>query len=208
MGLLGTVGVLLVASEAHAQCTKDTDCKGDRVCEGGACVAAPAAPQPAPAPGAVVPAPAAPAPEVAAAPAAPAPAPAATTLPAAPSPEEAPAPVQRRRHSTGMMAGGIVMVSFSPIALLVAAVANAEQTACELGSYRYNSTGDISTEGVGCDDYDATIYGGLISAAVLAGVGIPLIVIGGKKEPVNQIEARIAPWATPHAAGVGLRIDM
>jgi hypothetical protein len=112
-----------------------------------------------------------------------------------------------------MMAGGIVMVSFTPIALLVAAVANAEQTACELGSYDYGYDGNgvygrISTESVGCDDYDATIYGGLISAVVLAGVGIPLIVIGGKKVPANQVEARITPWASPRGAGVGLRIDM
>jgi hypothetical protein len=112
-----------------------------------------------------------------------------------------------------MMAGGIVMVSFVPIALLVSLVANAQQTVCEVGDYQYGYDengvyGRISTAGSGCDDYDKTIYGGLISAAVLAGVGIPLIVIGAKKEPVNQVEARITPWATPHGAGVGLRIDM
>jgi hypothetical protein len=104
-----------------------------------------------------------------------------------------------------MMVGGIVMVSFVPIALLVSAVANAEQTACELGSYDYDGSGQIYVGGVGCDDYDATIYGGLISAAVLAGVGIPMIVIGGKKEPVT---ARITPWATARSAGVGLRLDL
>jgi hypothetical protein len=102
-----------------------------------------------------------------------------------------------------MMVGGIVMVSFVPIALLVAAVADAEQTACERGSYDYLN-GQV-TYGTNCDEYDPTIYGGLISAVALAGVGIPMIVIGGKKETVT---ARITPWATARAAGVGLRIDM
>jgi hypothetical protein len=39
------LGLLLVAVEATAQCAKDTDCKGSRVCDHGRCVeAAPAAP--------------------------------------------------------------------------------------------------------------------------------------------------------------------
>lgn len=193
---LASSGVLFTASWSHAQCTKDTDCKGQRVCDKGQCVVGPAA-----APAAATPVPA------------PAPAPAATPV-AVPveAPAEPPKP-RMQRHSTGMMAGGIVMVSFTPIALLVAAVANAQQTVCEVGDYSYgiDENGDygrISTAGAGCDDYDATIYGGLISAVVLAGVGIPLIVIGAKKEPVNQVEARITPWASPQGAGVGLRIDM
>jgi hypothetical protein len=115
-------------------------------------------------------------------------------------------PPRRRRHSTGMMVGGIVMVSFTPIALLVAAVANAQQTTCELGSYDYDGVSGGFSTGGDCDDYDPTIYGGLLSAAVLAGVGIPMIVIGGKKEPVAT--ARITPWATAKSAGFGLRVDM
>jgi hypothetical protein len=45
---------------------------------------------------------------------------------------------------------------------------------------------------------------------VLLGVGIPLLVIGAKKEPVEEdvAKATITPWLTPNAAGVGLRIDM
>jgi hypothetical protein len=46
----------LVAQCARAQCTKDTDCKGDRVCQNGECVSQPA-PAPAPAPGYVAPSP-------------------------------------------------------------------------------------------------------------------------------------------------------
>ena len=103
------------------------------------------------------------------------------------------------RHSTGMMAGGIVMVSFVPIALLFALVANVEQTSCEGGYY-------TSTPGINCGRFDTTIYGGLLTGAALLGVGIPLIVIGGKKEPVGT--ARITPWATPQGAGLGLRVEL
>src|SRR5690349_15729158 len=41
-GLSGMAGVLLISATSHAACTKDTDCKGDRVCEEGACVDPPA----------------------------------------------------------------------------------------------------------------------------------------------------------------------
>jgi len=175
----------------------DTDCKGDRVCEAGACVT-PALP----------PAPAAPSGAEPAVAPAPAPAPA-----AAPPPPTYSVPLgtvedtrpKMQRHSTGMMAGGIVMVSFVPIALLAALVANSEQTSCENGYY-FSLDGSSSGRGVNCDRFDATIYGGLLGAAVLAGVGIPLIVIGGKKEPVGT--AQLAPWATPHGAGLGLRVNL
>jgi hypothetical protein len=121
-------------------------------------------------------------------------------------PSERPKP---RRHSTGMMVGGIVMVSFVPVALIAAAVANNKQNACETGGFSFNfdDEGIQTYEGVDCTTYDKTIYGGLISAVVLAGVGIPLIVIGGKKEPAAAT-ATITPWATPRAAGLGLRVDM
>ena len=97
-----------------------------------------------------------------------------------------------------MMVGGIIMTSLAPVALLVAAAANNEQTSCELGLIVGDNTGR-------CDDYDTRIYGGLVLGVALAGAGIPLIVIGAKKEPVT---ARLTPWATAKSAGLGLRIDM
>ena len=203
LGILGGVsGYLLLTAVAQAQCSKDTDCKGERVCEQGACVTPSAALPPAPAP----PADAAPATPVNGA------EPAGVTpkdpfgTSAAPAPIDTPTEVRPKmvRHSTGMMAGGIVMVSFVPIALLAAMVANLEQTACESGTYY--SAGDVSSLGTNCGRFDVTIYGGLLSAAVLAGVGIPLIVIGGKKEPVGT--AQLTPWATPHGVGLGLRVDL
>jgi len=105
-----------------------------------------------------------------------------------------------------MMVGGIVMVSFVPIALLAAMVANIEQDACEGGSNFTLDGSEPRGGGVNCGRYDKTIYGGLFGGAVLLGAGIPLIVIGGKKEPVGT--ARLTPWATPRAAGLGLRVDL
>jgi len=104
-----------------------------------------------------------------------------------------------------MMAGGIVMVSFVPIALLVSLVANLEQDACETGG-RYFSTDPARVQDTNCGRFDATIYGGLIAAAGLAGAGIPMIVIGGKREPIGT--ASVTPWATQGAGGLRLRLDL
>jgi hypothetical protein len=174
----------------------DNDCKGDRVCEQGQCVAPPA-------PAALPPAPAAPAGAAPAAAGAPAP------LAAAPPPapvDAPPPPPTMVRHSSGMMAGGIVMVSLTPVALLVALGASVSQSVCKVdnGGY-YDSSGTYTGYRRDCNN-DGLIYGSLLTAAALVGVGIPLIVIGAKKEPEGS--AIIAPWATPTAAGIGLHINL
>ncbi len=159
------------------------------MCEAGKCVTAPPA---APAPPAVAPA----QPDAAAA------APVATKQPASAGrepPPDAPPKPRMQRHSTGMMVGGIVMVSLAPVALVVAGVARLGKGICDIDDER------------GCDDdYDPTIYGSLLTGVVLLGVGIPLLVVGAKKEPVEEDVARatITPWLTSNAAGVGLRVDM
>jgi hypothetical protein len=102
-----------------------------------------------------------------------------------------------------MMVGGIVMVSFVPVALLAAWVADIEQTDCERGGYLLSGT---RSSDLNCKRFDPTIYGGLISAGVLMGVGVPLIVIGGKKEPLGT--ARLTPWATRRAGGLSLRLEL
>lgn len=193
---------LVFASLSHAQCDKDTDCKGDRVCEAGVCVSPPPAAAPAPEP-ALAPAPA------------PAPAPAAplaepsrpiSTATMADEPRDTKPRRDWKRHSTGMMAGGIVMVSFVPIALLAAMVADLQQTACEAGgTYSLNTNRTSHTD---CDRYDATIYGGIISGVVLLGAGIPMIVVGAKREPLAGGSVKLAPWATPSAAGLRLHLDL
>ncbi len=151
--------VLLVSGLASAQCSKDTDCKGDRVCEAGKCTSpvlppAPPAPPGSPAPG--TPSTGAPvAPEAGAAPAegqaplapttgalaaGPAVAPAAVTLDGEPPSNTAPAgatsplpedePTTLRRSRTAMISG-IVMVSVGPIALLGALAAKNAQEKCD-----------------------------------------------------------------------------
>jgi hypothetical protein len=103
------------------------------------------------------------------------------------------------RHSTGMMVGGIVMLSLAPVAFLTAGIARLGKGFCDLD------------DDYGCDsDYDPTIYGALLTGVVFVGAGIPLVVIGAKKEPVEEEVAKaiVTPWLTPSAAGVAVRIDM
>lgn len=111
-----------------------------------------------------------------------------------------------------MMAGGIVMTSLSPVALLVAAVGSLGKSLCEVDNSdaRYSgSSASVSYRYKDCSGYDATIYGGLISAVVLVGVGVPLIVVGAKKEPVDPgVTATLQPWATPSTAGLSLRVNL
>jgi hypothetical protein len=109
-----------------------------------------------------------------------------------------------RRHSTGMMAGGIVLLAMVPVALLTSLVADSDQKACNGGNY-FTSNG-VVTAGTNCDRFDKTIYGGLIASLVFMGAGIPLVIIGGQKEPAST--ARISPWATPTAGGLALRLDL
>lgn len=171
------------ATSAHAACGTDNDCKGDRICEDGACVDPPTSGQltlkgsagEQPAPPASVPAP-------------------------VPMVSEAPPP-KMVRHSTGMMVGGIVMVSLAPIAFLVAAAGSIGNSLCDIDS------GGSSSTYSSCHDNDALITGSVIVGLGLVAGGIPMIVIGGHKEPAEP-EARIQPWATRSAAGLALQLDL
>lgn len=109
-----------------------------------------------------------------------------------------------KRHSTGMMAGGIVMVSLAPIAFIVSMVGSYQQSNCKHRGV-YDLTTSTRTYGdVDCSGYDAAIYGGVLTGVALLGVGIPLIVIGAKRKPLGA--ASVSPWATPEAAGLRLRL--
>lgn len=193
---------LLFASSAHAQCSKDVDCKGDRVCEEGACVSPPA-------PAALPPAPPAPngaAPVAGGAPAQAAPAPVAAPAALAPVNDTsvARAVPTTQRHNSGMMAVGIVMVSVGPLALLAAMVTSFNKADCENYDPLFEASG--SSRGSNCGRYNTPLYVSLLSGVGLIGAGIPMIVIGGKREPVGT--ARLTPWASPHGAGLGLRVDL
>lgn len=176
---LGTVACLLVASAAQAQCSIDNDCPGEQICEESVCAAPPtpaAVPQ-------VQPRYQAPAVEHAPV----ATAPGANLALEAQAPEDEGEAREKRkknrgpRHSTAMMVGGIVMTSFAPIALLV-------------------GTAAIMT---GNPEY---FVGGYAATGVLCGVGIPLIVIGGRRKPLAA--ASLTPWLTPQSTGLGLRLEL
>jgi hypothetical protein len=103
-----------------------------------------------------------------------------------------------------MMAGGIVMVSVAPVALIVSLITSLRQDACENGgSYNF---GTERVDDANCGRYDAGIYGGVILGVGLLGAGIPLIIIGGKREPLGT--ASVAPWATPDSGGIKLRLEL
>ena len=105
------------------------------------------------------------------------------------------------RHSKGMMVGGIVMTSLAPVAVAVASLAWLGETFCNVDD---NLAGPQRRCG-----YDSVIYGSLLTGAALIAVGVPLIVIGAKKEPADpDATATITPWATRTSLGVGLRISM
>jgi hypothetical protein len=89
------------ASDAAAQCTKDVDCKGDRVCVEGAC--------------------AAPAPVVA---------PATAPQPQVVVVDPKRVPPKTKRQSTGLFVLGIVSLSLTPIALSVAGFGALLKSAC------------------------------------------------------------------------------
>lgn len=199
VGLLAATFCLVTAT-AHAQCTKDTDCKGDRVCDAGKCVAGPppaatppagteASPAAPPSPEAVPPAPPAAAAPAPAAPAAPAP------IPVVIVPQAEEKKPEMKRHSPAMMAVGIVMVAAAPIVFVTALMEDAN---C------------ISVDGR-CDDSGVTTAALTITGIGLIGCGIPLIIIGAKREPVNgqpAPAARLMPWVSPNSAGATVRLDL
>ena len=224
-GLSG-VAALLLSGAAAAQCTMDTDCKGDRVCEGGKCTA-PLPPAPAAPSGAVDPsAPPAseppgqgaePPPAEAAAPvAAPPPAPVAAPPPRRAAPQRVVAavpdePVTQRR-SRPLMVTGIVMVSVGPLALLGALAAHNSQDNCDEQLQQDYPDLMVPTSErhrlERCDGYSVPLYVLGIGGAVLIGGGIPLIVYGGKNMPVKNAGLEVSPWASPRAGGLKLRLTL
>ncbi len=98
------------------------------------------------------------------------------------------------------MAGGIVMTALGPIALLISGTTALTSSFCSIDDEWSSS---YSRD---CNN-DTLVYGSLLTGVVLIGVGIPLIVIGAKKEPERQ-QVVVAPWATPTAGGVGVRFAL
>ncbi len=102
-----------------------------------------------------------------------------------PQPMQPPAATERR--STGMMVGGIVLLSVGGLGLVIgSSLALSSTTTCDFGGC--SSSGGSQTAG----------YGVLIGGAIAVAVGIPLLIYGVKKVP-----ARPDATAPAAAAWVG-----
>jgi hypothetical protein len=186
--MCGAIAALLYSTAVQAQCTKDTDCKGERVCTAGSCVDPAAGAPPSDA-------------------AAPAPSESAETAGKSVESVSADRPAGERtvtrRHSTGMMAGGIVMVSLAPIALLGALVSSLQDSVCDI---TYDSYG-MAYARDDCDNSGQT-YAFALAGVALLGAGIPLIIIGAKKETVPAPQATLSPWVSAQGGGVRLKLAL
>ena len=167
------------ATVARAQCATDQECKGERICEAGQCVAPPVGAAPA----------------VAAPTATPAPGPAKAAIdrerffeePA----DDKPRKVKKRIGNPGLMIGGIVLASAAPI-VLVAGVATS--------SCSYDDGGHSR-----CDVGNRVLAFGLISLAMI-GAAVPMIVIGAKRVPVRQVA--LGPLLAPGLSGLQLQLRL
>ena len=182
MGL--TLGMWSISGLAHAECAKDLDCEAELICEEGQCVPAPtavASPAPASAvtssaPVSVAPASAAKPPERAA------------LVAEAPGPR----PVAMRMKSPGLLAGGVVLVTVGVAGMFFG-----------LGGSSCNDL--VNSQ----DDGNCRAAQGGRTTVMLVGLGlivggVPLIVIGSRREPVAMVS--LAPWVS-HQHG-GLRVQL
>lgn len=182
----------LHCGRAQAQCTKDIDCKANRVCEAGKCtepapLAGADASEPAKAPWAGTPAaPDEPAPPRVLAPP--------RVIAIESPPLQAPPRFERR---TGLMVGGIIATSVGIIALGVGVVSSGSSTC-------HRELGD----NFGVDhcqsspNYVAWVVGGVLVAA-----GVPMIIVGAKKVRVRS-EACVSPWLSAQGGGLALRLTL
>ncbi len=179
-----TLGLWSITGLAHAECAKDLDCEAELICEEGQCVAARTA--------IALPAPASTVPSSAPATVAP------TTV--AKPPEEAalfaeahqPQSVPMRMKSPGLLAGGIVIVTVGVAGMF------------------YGLSGSSCSELVNSQGYgncraaeSARTTFMLVGIGLIVG-GVPLIVIGSRREPVPVVS--LTPWVS-HQHG-GLRVQL
>jgi hypothetical protein len=189
--ILVGAAVVVCSVHARAQCTADVECKGDRICEGGKCVDPPPAPPPVTT---------ALAPEAADVPATGAPVGAATaSLPQQPS-----APPRFVHHSAVMLRVGIVSAALAAVAGVVA-VGTYFKGGCGCGWGNIGSVGPGTRD----DSNDRSALNALLTAVVLGGVGVPLIIVGAHREPApRQSSATLSPWIGRQTAGLSLQLEL
>jgi hypothetical protein len=212
--------LLLFTSAAHAECTKDTECEGDHVCNAGACIAPTSAPADdangwgTPPPAAEVANPAASAGNSGPAVAVPTQPANTPRVSAAADSQQAPATKANsnlrervmRPKSTALVVAGVVTLSASAFTLYGAYAAANLALFCSIGESRSE-----------CRDYGRLAIGLGVATVALIGVGIPLIVIGSKRVPTeaqpkasrrspSAPAAALSPFVTAESAGLSFQL--
>jgi hypothetical protein len=95
------------------------------------------------------------------------------------------------------MIGGIVMASLGTASLATALGLSLAQIGC-----------DDEEELARCRGFDTAALATLLGGFALTSAGVPMLIYGGKKLPVTPAGATIAPWLTPNAAGLSLRVRL
>jgi hypothetical protein len=206
------VALLLATAPARAECARDTDCGGDRVCESGACVAPrPQAPtRPAQADAAGMPS------DPALTPSAKSPAPPETEPSRADSaaratPVHGTPPGSMQMRSPALFGVGVSatvvgtgLVSFGFVQAMGDAFCKAGSAIPSEGD-PYEATGETSAED-GCGGGAGIM---MIAGLAIAAIGIPLIAIGAKRVPAaTSARAALVPVAVPKGAGLGFRLEL
>jgi hypothetical protein len=102
-------------------------------------------------------------------------------------------PVPKQRRSSGMMTGGIVLISAGGLATIIGAfVALNASNQCTF-DFTGNCTRNSGAEAGG--------YGLMVGGLVAVAVGIPLLVYGSKKIPIKADGAPEAALAIPKWVG-------
>ena len=112
------------------------------------------------------------------------------------------------------MIAGIVMVSVAPVALLGALAAKNSQEKCDRAleqdypDHRLPPSERYRVDD--CNGYSVPLYVFGIGGALLAAVGIPMIIYGAKSVPNGPPTAslRVLPWANPDSGGLRLRLEL
>jgi hypothetical protein len=190
VGAFTTLTLTLISGSARADCTKDTDCEGELICDAGACVAA-ALPAPAP---------------VSSGDAAQRSAAPSTAVPAGEAPVPAPPP-KKRSDTSELIAGGVVLVSLGFLSGAGATAVLMKSFECvgQTGSYD-EETGEYREPE--CGSRGAFIVFSVLGISLLGG-GLALIVVGVNRQAAPQGgQVTLQPWLGPRVAGASVRLEL